>query len=208
MKNQNIKQVILMNGNPLSGKSTLVAEFKKQFEENDETVSVLKTVSNRDPKDLVKFTKDSIDETIPATKKSKDDSYEMFIPQLNETTSEINILDATFHIKYRRDAIYKYCKENNLPLTIVSVTCSNDEEIKETLRHRQENPDTKDNILSQWEQYACMKEQSNPMTENELKQEGFEFPIISFNRTTKELTTTKETPFVNRIMNIIKNFKP
>jgi len=208
MKNENIKEIILMQGNPLSGKSTLVSEFKKRFEKENKTVSILKTVSNRDPKDLVKFTKDSIDETIPQTKKSKDDSYEMFIPQLNETKSEINILDATFHIKYRRDWIYKYCEENNINLTIISVTCTNDEEIKETLRHRQENPDTKDNILSQWEQYACMKEQSEPIEKFELKEESFKYPIIMFNRTTRELTATKETEFVKEIMEIIKEFRP
>ena len=92
-----MKLLIMLQGLPLSGKSTLAAKLKEQFPE----VTVLKTTNIRELSKIPSSR--DFDETILETKQQKDQSYQTILSQVKEylKTDGILILDATFHQLHR-----------------------------------------------------------------------------------------------------------
>lgn len=174
----------MMHGNPLCGKSTTANLIKKHFEKKDQKYSIVKSVEMRYGGKRVKFTKECVDETIEKTKNEKDKCYKEVCRKAEEEILKGNnvIIDATFHKLYRRRWVYELVKEFNANFIILWFSFNNEDEIREFLKQRRDNPDFRDRILHTWDQYSIMVKQTD-------KLENFEFKnkIIYFDRDTKKI---------------------
>lgn len=179
-----MQTIIMLHGDPLSGKSTAAQKIKDTFEKNNINSKVIKSVVTRYKKsENIKFTRKSIDENIKNTKKEKDNAYRTLCLTAEGCKNDnVLILDATFHKYYRRKWIYDLNKRRNTKVIILWLEFNDEDGIKEFLKKRQKNHDFKDNILHTLEQYKTMVNQTDSIKDHEIKKNR-KIKIIRFNRT-------------------------
>lgn len=172
--------IIITHGLPGSGKS-YCANLLANTRVNNFKFVIIKSVSTRDHRSTVFFTLESIDETIPKTRMEKDKSYQKMLDLAKDEIRKGNIpvLDATFHIKYRREWVYKLAKDVNERVIILHCNCNSEEEIREIFKRRAADNSTKDNILNSYEMYKLMKDQNEPISEDEIGNHK----VITINKT-------------------------
>lgn len=165
-----MKSIIMLHGNPLSGKSTAARKIKDNLDKNGFRAEIIKSVSTRLKKRNI-FSRDFVDENIEETKKEKDDAYKSLciIAENNINKKIIPILDATFHKNYRREWVYEVGKKTNSDVIIVWLEFSDADGIKKMLKLRRDNHNLKDNILSIWGQYMTMVQQMDSIKNHEIE---------------------------------------
>ncbi|MBD3303616.1 hypothetical protein GF343_00570 [Candidatus Woesearchaeota archaeon] len=97
----------------------------------------------------------------------------------------IPLLDATFHKKYRREGIYRFCKKNNINLLVIHVIFTDKNTIMKQLVLRHANQDYKDNLLASAEAYELMVKQKDKLSVQEIQE--YDLSVIQFNRDEKYL---------------------
>ena len=188
----------MLHGKPLSGKS-YTAEMLKQLSTKTQKYTVIKSVTIRYGNNPIDFTKECVDERLPATKKEKDQCQQALVKKAADQLSLGNnvILDATFHKRYRREWVYNLAKHHSANLVMVWMKLDDQKEIRKLLEERAANRDFKDNILYTWDQYMVMVEQYESLDENVKN-------IIKVDRDNSKIIVTGETKFINDILKIIK----
>ena len=169
-----MKLLIMLQGLPLSGKSTLAAKLKEQFPE----VTVLKTTNIRELSKIPSSR--DFDETNLETKKQKDESYKILLDQaklfLNQ--ERIVVLDATFHQLHRRVWVYEFVKQYRIPLLVIKCALKNQKGIQELLLKRRQSQE-RDDVLNTYEMYHMMKKQLQKITKEEIQQ--YQLNIKNYN---------------------------
>lgn len=180
--------LILFVGDPCSGKSFLADKIKSFLEAEGNYAFILKTVVTRYAgKKNILFVAQHIDESIESTKIEKDKSYRALLPLVKKVLKQggIPILDATFHKKYRREWVYRFCKKNNINLLVIHVIFTDKNAIMKQMVLRQANQDYKDNLLASAEAYELMVKQKDKLSVQEIQEYGLS--VIQFNRDEKYL---------------------
>lgn len=195
--------ILMMHGKPLSGKSYTAELLKNSLESSGEKYVILKSVVMRYDNKPVEFTEYSVDETIPLTKKDKDRSYRAVIKaaQIELSAGNNVILDATFHIQYRRKWVYDLAHKFKAELVIIWMKLDNEEKIYRLLDERQVNRDFKDNILYTWAQYDTMVQQYEPFVNNTKKT----IKVDCDNGKITALNCDKQDKLIKAIIGIIVN---
>lgn len=202
-----MNRIIMLYGAPMSGKSVAAKKLVAHFAEEDVECEVIKTVSTRYQGRKVKFTVESIDETIEKTRIEKDESYRAQI-ELAKTVLEhgkLPILDATYHKFYRRKWAYEMAKQTHSELVVLWLVFGNEAELRKSIKERSENPDYKDKVLDSWEQYMTMVKQTDKIEDFELARK-MPVNIVRYNR---EKGTFRfycsKTEFVYEIVSALKS---
>ncbi|MFH1915757.1 MAG: AAA family ATPase [Nanoarchaeota archaeon] len=191
--------IIMMHGLPVSGKSYLAEKMRSALEARGIRAEIVKSVATRDPNSTKKFTIESIDERVEKTRKEKDDSYRKLLELAEEKLNAgiVPILDATFHKRYRRMWAYRLARKLKEDLVVVSCVFDDEDDIGKILRDRAGTSD-KDAILDSNEMRILMKEQADPLDNDETAK------LIVFDRK-KGVKAGFEDEFVDVVRGLWQN---
>ncbi|MBW3001989.1 ATP-binding protein [Candidatus Woesearchaeota archaeon] len=200
--------LIMFVGDPFSGKSFLADKIKSFLEAEGNAVFILKTVVTRyKGKKNILFTAQNVDESIESTRIEKDKSYRALLPLAKRVLKQggVPILDATFHKKYRREWIYRFCKKNNINLLVIHAIFTDKNAIIEQMVLRQANQDYKDNLLASIEAYELMVKQKDLLSAQEIQE--YNLSVIQFNRDEKCINLSNfkhDVAFFNKVAGFLQ----
>ena len=199
--------LIMFIGDPVSGKSHLANKIKSFLDELGNSAFILKTVSTRFAgKKNISFTEDSINESIKSTRIEKDRSYQALLTLAGNVLEREGtpILDATFHKRYRREWVYRFCKDKKINLLVINIIFTDKNAIAQHISSRQTNPDYKDNFLASLDAYEIMIKQKDPFSEQEINEN--KLYVIQVNRdknSLKILGRSNKNAFFAKIVNFL-----
>lgn len=206
-----MKYIIIMHGHPLSGKSVRAKRIKGALEKLNIKSEIIKSVATRykDKTRQILFTRDHVDESLSTTKKDKDAAYAAMIPLAEKVLNDggIPIMDATHHMRYRRQWVYNFAEKIGARVIIIDLTYTDESMIKVELKKREENKDMRENILHKFDQYEMMVKQDELITDEETRQSNVH--LIRFDRDKDCLELDDEfdeEPLKKVILDSIKNF--
>jgi predicted kinase len=195
------KTIIMMHGNPLSGKSTIA----KTISENT-GYRIIESVRTRFNELNPETSVDMFDETLPQVRESKDFSYKRMLLHAAEDLKRGKsvILDATFHKAYRRKWAYDLAESTGAELVIVH--CSYDDEIgiRKMLDERKQDQDYRYNLLNDWEQYLTMVDQADPIEEDSRFSDT---SLLTINMNKKAITHRGKAGDLKKILQRSLSFK-
>jgi len=169
--------IIMLNGLPMSGKSTFGRLIAKKLKNS----VILKSSELRNQEKVPE--KITVDESDSELRLEKDMVYKK-MAELGEEAVKNNrvpILDATFHLKRRREVIYNLSKKN-IKIYLIELIRP-DEEIDGALEQRKKLKRF-DNVLNTRENYDIMKSQTETITQEEF--ENFNFSWVKINISIKK----------------------
>lgn len=191
--------LIMMYGYPSSGKSTLANRIGKKL-----GYSVIRSAQTNASGEKVKSSIESIDESIPEMKASRDRLYRRRLELGEEAIKQGKsvILDATFHKFYWRKWVYDVAKRLNLSPIIIWVIYKGDLHV---LEERKRNPDPEYPNLDSYEQYKKMVSQTENLSNAELDKKYVDIRVIKYNRidNTVTLINCEEDSEIRRISSAI-----
>lgn len=184
--------IIMMHGNPLSGKSTVARSLKLFFGRTGLKADIIKSAKTRFETSIPQFTKRLVDEKNCTTRMEKDKSYLKMLEIADEKIDKgiIPILDATFHRKRRRLWVYEFATTRNIPLLIVKLHAWNINaklNVRQLLANRRKKH-SHDNFVNTYGIYKTMCEQMQPITTAEISSKNIS--IITVDRKTNNVEFT------------------
>jgi len=199
------KCIILLRGWTAVGKSTTATKLEESLVDFCRHSSALVRIDLGLTQDKMDFSYNLNDKTFVEVVSKKTYSEMLNRAKISLETKKGVVLDATYNFFWQRKEVYDFCKENDVKIYVLNVTCKNEDEIKRRLNKRLESP-TGFNEAPQWDVYLSTKELSEPVVDDKKKEE-YKINIINYDtyENTISIDTNNEDEIFLKIKKVLLN---